>query len=1030
MALLAGSLAAVHGRADMDEAWLHRAPLPASVRPLLALVVDRSEAAGVSVPAGEDYDPLRDYSAVRADATACDSRKIYFRRGPGPAPDCSQQQGVDFVPNSLESGLHCEAARASLATAGFYVASRAAQWRPGPDGGYWDALHDDSTDAVECRADRGRHGSVAGDWYAGDGTGDPWTRASAQEIPWDRSPWADPYILFSGNYLNYLHADVAVTDRSVAEVMSRRLAQALAATAELDVALLRVDDDGPDGGYVARAPVPSETAATELLAWAATPTAGAAPLAETLTEAARWLEGGTRRFGLDARTDTAALHPQADATYLSPFGHACRPVSLGYLSAGVASDDDQAAAAAEALPHFPDDTGGCGPDCLATVSAWLGTADLRDDLPGVQSAPVSWILPAPGSVAADSAGFADPLAYVNLVARAQLRDAAVAAGPYLSAAALMPFDSRPGAAGVVFGLTAPRPSERWVGNVLQYSLRAPAGPFEPPLIVDRNGMTAIDANGLPGAGTQSLWSDSPDANLLTGGAAGRMPFADARNLYTDIAGNRLTDPANRLELFRDMRFLGDPGLHGAAIVEYPDTDLRIAYMATQDGLLHALDADSGVELWAWMPKELLGRIPALVRDAPTTVRSHGIDGPLVVHRHDPDGDGRIEPAAGEHLWLLFGLGRGGARYYALDVAVARDPRLLWSVELPDPFALSLAEPVVARLDVANSGQGTDDWIVMLAGGYDRRFDASGATGTGRGSALLAIDALTGRQLWSAGGDGQDLPVAGLSSVAAAPRLLDLDGGGQVDRAYVLDVVGSLWRIDFDGGRDAGALASARRLVRLGAAGRRFHFPPDVSVIRTGMQDRLAIAMASGALMRPRDSTIEDALFVIYDTISGAPTRELAQTDLYDATQPNDGIPPDAPGWFVRLDSHGAGEKIAGPIVTFDHALGFQTYQPLPPDPAAPCGPPPSVARRYAIDIRTALPVSTAVESEEDEPEEIETSGLPPGQRFGFPGRWEEACVGCKPRPFGILGGETFDTGYSGDPVRTSWRKRVPPPASP
>ncbi len=107
---------------------------------------------------------------------------------------------------------------------------------------------------------------------------------------------------------------------------------------------------------------------------------------------------------------------------------------------------------------------------------------------------------------------------------------------------------------------------------------------------------------------------------------------------------------------------------------------------------------------------------------------------------------------------------------------------------------------------------------------------------------------------------------------------------RIDRAYVLDVVGSLWRIDFDGGREAGALASARRLARLDAAGRRFHFPPDVSVVRTGMQDRLAIAMASGALMRPRDSTIEDALFVVYDTISGTPRRELAQADLYDATQ--------------------------------------------------------------------------------------------------------------------------------------------------
>jgi hypothetical protein len=189
-------------------------------------------------------------------------------------------------------------------------------------------------------------------------------------------------------------------------------------------------------------------------------------------------------------------------------------------------------------------------------------------------------------------------------------------------------------------------------------------------------------------------------------------------------------------------------------------------------------------------------------------------------------------------------------------------------------------------------------------------------------------------------------------------------------------------------------------------------------------------MASGSLMRPRDAAVEDAVFVVYDEIAGLPAAELAEADLHDASQAGDGIPPDAPGWFVRLDGHGPGEKAAGPTVTFDHVVRFQTYQPLPPDPAAPCGPPRSVARRYALDIRTARPVSTAVDSEEDEPEEIEASGLPPGLRFGFPGRWDDPCAGCRPRPFGILGGETFDAGYAGDPVRTSWRKRVPPPASP
>jgi hypothetical protein len=182
-------------------------------------------------------------------------------------------------------------------------------------------------------------------------------------------------------------------------------------------------------------------------------------------------------------------------------------------------------------------------------------------------------------------------------------------------------------------------------------------------------------------------------------------------------------------------------------------------------------------------------------------------------------------------------------------------------------------------------------------------------------------------------------------------------------------------------------------------------------------------------VRPREAASEDAIFVVYDEVSGTPSRELAVTDLHDASQATIAVPPDVPGWFVRLDDHGAGEKAASPVITFDHVMRLQTYQPLPIDPAAPCGPPASVARHYALDIRTALPWASVVESEEEEPEEIVASGLPPGLKFGFPGRWHEACAGCTSRPFGILGGETFDTGYAGDPVRTSWRKLLPPPDS-
>jgi type IV pilus assembly protein PilY1 len=346
--------------------------------------------------------------------------------------------------------------------------------------------------------------------------------------------------------------------------------------------------------------------------------------------------------------------------------------------------------------------------------------------------------------------------------------------------------------------------------------------------------------------------------------------------------------------------------------------------------------------------------------------------------------------------------------------------------LPDPEVLALAEPVVARLSIAGSGQSPDAWVVFLAGGYDRRFEARTAGGDGLGGKLLIADAETGRLLWSAGDDDAELPVTGLASVAAAPRLLDLDGDGEVDRAYVLDVVGNLWRIDLQGGRSADTIGTAYRLAHLAAGGRRFHYTPDASLVRSGAFSLLAIAFGSGSRMRPRDELPEDALHVVHDVLVGAPARDLGIDDLHDVTGSNHEIPPDAPGWILRLDGHGAGEKVAGPTTTFDHVLRFQTYEPLPLDPAEPCGPPRSIARRYAVDIRTAMPRATAVESEEDEPEEIPASGLPPGLRFGFPGLWDDACAGCRPRPFGILGGETFDPGYAGEPVRTSWRKLVPP----
>jgi type IV pilus assembly protein PilY1 len=1018
--------------ADSDEASITRAAVPEGLQPLLALIVDTSAAAGATHPVREPYDAARDYAAALPAGSRCDPALLYWRRGAGAAPDCRTQGGLPSFPADGMRGFQCDAARAALDRAGFYIASRAAQRRPTAAGGGWAALRPADGGAVECRAD------------------------AQAVIDWDRAPHADPYIFYTGNFLNWLLASLPTVEQPLAAHAAANLATALRATDELEVAWLRLN--AADGGYVAGAPMPAAQAAEWLDAIAREPPAGGAPLAEALVEAALWLSGGSVRFGAVDGADSRAFDALAPAHYQSPYTHACRAVTLAYLTPGEPSNDELAGSAAASLPGFAEQTGGCGNDCLPAVSQWLAQADLVADLPGRQSVALQIMSRSPPStpiaaaaIAGDFTRLEDPRALINLVARGLQRDAAVPAAPQLSAAALLPATDPANGTDVVLGLSAPQARQRWNGNLFRYALRTGDSPLEPPTVVDRNGDAAIGIDGLPRPTSRSAWSDAADADLLSGGAAGRLPVATERELFADLGNPDMTSSLNRLdagnprltpamlglgagdpESTQDVlewlaaeRHLGDPGLHAPVAARYPDAQ-QVVFAATHDGLLQAFDAQSGIELWAWMPAELLPRLPELMRNEPTTVRSHGIDGPLVLHRHDPDGDGHIDTGAGEHLWLLFGLGRGGNRYYAIDVSRADAPRLLWSMALPGDTALgSRAEPVITRIHVDGQAQNAGRWVALLAGGYDRRFDAAAPADTDGQDVLHMVDAETGNRLWSAGSAPDSaLAIAGFdASQPSAPRALDLDGNGELDRAYLVDVAGGLWRLDFASGRAPAELAQAHRLAQLGTGPQRFHATPDVSLVRSADGARLAISAGSGWLARPLDRSIVDRVYTIFDRESIANGRPWTEADLHDADA-GEAMLPTAPGWFRRLDGHGAGEKVIGPAVTFDHVLRFQTWEPLPPDALAPCGPVQARRRLYALNISNGASHAVAIEAPEEDFVEIPGSGLPVALRFGFPGA--AACPGCRPRAFGIIGAETFDAGYSGDPVRTSWRKLAPP----
>lgn len=207
--------------------------------------------------------------------------------------------------------------------------------------------------------------------------------------------------------------------------------------------------------------------------------------------------------------------------------------------------------------------------------------------------------------------------------------------------------------------------------------------------------------------------------------------------------------------------------------------------------------------------------------------------------------------------------------------------------------------------------------------------------------------------------------------------------------------------------------------------RRFIATPDAVLERRDGSDVLALAFGSGWVSRPRARGTVDRFYVVFDPLRGLPTHPTpGESDLADATDPEAPPPPDAPGWFYRLASHGDGEKVTGNSLTFDHRLRFTTYQPLPSPAAAPCGPPAGLARLYTLDIRDGRPVNYVDGlPEPDEPLAVE--GLAPGLGMSLgAGVATQGCAAyaCRRDPTLLLGGRAIPLDFDNRPVRTSWRQ--------
>ncbi len=1092
MGLLLALTAGAPAIADDTELFLFT-PDPA-VKPNILFILDTSGSMDDVVTTQAPYD-----AEAPPYPGDCDSNSIYWT-------------AVDVTPNCTgnthfvsKSAFVCNAANGQLAGIGSY-ADTLVQHRATADPAVsrWQELAPgNAADQVECMADSGVHGDgTAGQLYASNG-GSAFTNDPNQELAWGSAPAAVTYTVYDGNYLNWKSSPTTV-QLSKIDILKAVTNAVLQSISNVNVGIMQFNNN--NGGLVIKAVSDLDSDRDSMLQTIDGLTAaGNTPLAESMYEAALYWRGMVPNYGLNnAATDPAALG--GGGNYLPPATAVCSRNFNVLVSDGLPNGDTEAAALVGNLPDFAVPCDGTGEGaCLDDIAQHLATVDIdtvQDDDQLVATHTIGFALDIQNlrDTAADSDGRYFMADDVETLATALLNIISDITELSLSFSApsvsVNSFNRTQNLNDLYLTVFASKTNVHWPGNLKKFRLEASQ-------IVDANGQPAVDpSNGLffdsPAYTARSIWTDgAADGNDVTvGGAAHEQPVPASRNLFTNMGANdNLSAGANAIapgnvaafsaadfgltgaageptltEMIQWMRgadirdedfdpattvrhAMGDPLHSQPAAVVYggsasaPDV---VVFAATNDGYLHAIDGDTGAELWSFIPKELLSDMNRLFFDPKSNFKHYGIDGDIVPVIMDNNRNGVIETSDNDFIYIVFGLRRGGNSYYALDVTTRNSPRLLWQAQFPE-FGQTWSTPVVTRVNV--TGVNANEAVVIVGGGYDAVHDtrAHPSSADAQGAGIHMLDLETGNPLWSAGPDGSganlELDTAGREMTRAIPTrisVIDISGDGLADRMYAADLGGQIWRFDITNGVAANALVAGGIIARLGAEGagtvtaantRRFYNSPDVALFTDPLQNRrfISVSIGSGYRAHPLDNAAEDRFFSIRDPDV---FNQLSQTDYdnYDIITDDDlvevsgqvrvVIDSDDRGWKFTLPGN---QKVIAGSVTFDDSIFFVGFSPEV-NATETCVPATGRNFLYQVSVVNGDPVANNLdtllpdEANAERVTELAQGGIAPTPAFLFPSATDPDCEGadCVVPPIGCVGVECFNPGFVNNPVRTLW----------
>lgn len=509
-----------------------------------------------------------------------------------------------------------------------------------------------------------------------------------------------------------------------------------------------------------------------------------------------------------------------------------------------------------------------------------------------------------------------------------------------------------------------------------------------------------------------------------------VDWAAGFDVFSDFGAKNTVDDARPQ--------MGDPLHAEPALVQYGGTIAvpeLVAYTATNDGYLHAIDVTTGLEIFSFIPQELLPKLSRVMEDK-GGAKSYGLDGSVVPWIYDKNKNGIIE-TPDDRVIIYVSMRRGGNNIYALDVSDETDPRLLWVIKggAGDYTQLGQTWSTVNVETIKNSA--TPETVLIFGGGYDTAQDTALVrpllSGDATGGSVYIVNAETGARLWSAGSDG--VATAEMKySIPARIVPLDVSGDGFIDRLYAADVGGQIFRFDINNtnGDPLSSSITGGRIANLAddtiAGARRFYYAPDVALIDAPDGKYHALIISSGYRAHPLNESIHDRIFMIKDRNTGLISTgytTLTESNLKDVTinlAGGEGVAlggtaqddeltdiGNAEGWYINLDDEAnpgtwIGEKgLAEPLIIEGVAV-VTTYTPNV-TPATTCAPALGLGKVFFLDILDATAAFPSnLDVRVDRHKELVRGGIPPTPNVIITSDGEPTlCLGteCEQADFGL-----------------------------